>query len=205
MSDVVRDDISDVEQMPRQFYFVTTHPDSNHKIDRIDIIMMILLWAVSAWSIVAERLCDEKNEYVSDRAKFWIGITIPICTSATALLETVQVGMEYHDKNQHANGIHELREGGIDVHLSSNPNQEEVETVRALVTTLNSIHSQPKRIKTNPSRLAHSSTASATADTNFLFNGKVDASASETSTNSEETDKDELEAFNNKYLEGQGV
>ena len=195
VNDTVSDGEPDVRQLPRQFYFVQTHPDSNHKIDKIDLIMLILSWAVSAWAVLAERLIDQTNEYVSDRGKFWIGVTIPVCTSAIALIETIQVGMEYHDKNQHENGIHELREGGVDIHVRSDVKDEEIEAAKTLLDSMAS-KNKTSRVKTSPSKLAHSSTATATNDNDFLFNGKVDDSASETDT--EETDKEALEDFLNK-------
>lgn len=204
MSSVVNDRVSDeepeVRELPRQFYFVQTHPDSNHKIDKIDLIMLILSWVVSAWSVLAERLIDQSNEYVSARSKFWIGVTIPVCTSAIALIETIQVGMEYHDKNQHANGIHELREGGVDIHVASDAKDEEIEVAKTLLDSMAS-KNKTSIVRTAPSKLAHSSTATATNDNDFLFNGKVDDSATETDTeetDTEETDKEDLELFLNK-------
>lgn len=198
MPSVVNDSISNGEpvMMPRQFYFVQTHPDSNHKIDKIDLIMLILSWAVSAWSVLAERLIDQSNEYVSDRGKFWIGVTIPVCTSAIALIETIQVGMEYHDKSQHQDGIHELREGGIDIHVASDAKDEEIEAAKTLLDSMASNKNKTGKVKSAPSKLARSSTVTTPSDEGFLFKGKVDDSASETDT--EETDKEALELFLNK-------
>ena len=103
--------------------------------------------------------------------------------------------MEYHDKNQHENGIHELREGGVDIHVASDAKDEEIEVAKTLLDSMAS-KNKTSRVKAAPSKLAHSSTATATNDNDFLFNGKVDDSATETDT--EETDKEDLELFLNK-------
>ena len=225
MSSVINDEISGSTNErggpPQHLILLQNLREAERKIDRIDVFMMILLWVVSAWAIVAERLCDEKNEYVSDESKFWIALTIPIATSATALLETIQVGMEYHNQNQHANGSHTYRE--VDVETVPNAGSTVVVSDNGTVSKVISIHSpschspsthslhsptghakqSSQNFLPNSRSKLQQSTISSSRDTGFLLNNKqVDTSASHTETNSDDTDEYELEDFNNRYLGG---
>lgn len=73
------------------------HPQAierKSQISKIDVTLLVILWVITAWGIVAERLASDENIYMSESAKFYISISIPIGTSAAALMKSIQVGME---------------------------------------------------------------------------------------------------------------
>lgn len=87
---------------------------------KFDIIILILLWLVSAWSIAADRLISEDNEYMSQRAKYYISLSIPIATSAAAALKSVQVAIEVKSERDSAR---EAREAAVEAVIRARRNE----------------------------------------------------------------------------------
>ena len=51
-------------------------PRRKSQISKIDIILLVILWVITAWGIAAERLISDENTYMSERSKFYISISI---------------------------------------------------------------------------------------------------------------------------------
>lgn len=72
--------------------YLIQHENSN--ISKIDVALMIFFWLISTWGYVAQYLINDEEGHISDVARYWIGMTIPISTSTAALFKSIQVGME---------------------------------------------------------------------------------------------------------------
>lgn len=104
-------------------YLIQTH---DSKISKVDVILMIFFWMISAWGYVAQHLIDDDDGRISEDAKYWIGMTIPITTSLAALFKSIQVGMEIKDdhvlrrslRNTVTNNININASAGADIDLT---------------------------------------------------------------------------------------
>ena len=92
-------------------------PRRKSQISKIDIILLVILWVITAWGIAAECLISDENTYMSERSKFYISISIPIATSAAALLKSIQVGMEIKSEHvaerEHQEAINNINAGTV--------------------------------------------------------------------------------------------
>ena len=175
-------------------YLTRTSIQSNHTIDRLDVILLAILWVITAWSVIADRLCDEKTTVVSDNAKFWIGLTVPICTATTACIKSIQVGMEKHDADSHAGGILEAKARTINYNTiqvgGSDPTQ--IDATLSLVNQL----SRTPQCTVSHSKLGKSTT--------LIISNPAETSMSEAYTDeidsdSDSTNPDELKEFEEKF------
>lgn len=122
-------------------YLIRTH---DSKISKVDVMLMIFFWLISAWGYVAQHLIDDDDGRISEDAKYWIGMTIPITTSLAALFKSIQVGMEIKDdritrrslRNTVTNNININASAGADIDLtmadsSSTCEEENVDNKRS--------------------------------------------------------------------------
>lgn len=179
-------------------YFQKKHMDKAPKVDKVDLSLMIILWALAVWSIIATRISDPKMEMLSPTAQFWIDLTIPICTTTSALIESIQVAIEKHDENEFKKGILEMTTkmprtitNNINV-SSSNP----IDTPNA--------HSLKQQVMSSAKSISFKqdeavNTPRTESRTNFLLQNKL---SDEVSVSSDETDNDEVIDFNKQTLEG---
>lgn len=93
------------DQIEKDFKLIKIRSDGKKKISKVNVITVVFLWLITAWGIIAEKLTDDENIYLSDSTKFWIGITIPVSTSLVAVIKSIQVGMEI--KSIHVNNNNE--------------------------------------------------------------------------------------------------
>ena len=173
-------------------YFQKKHLDKAPAVDKIDLILMIILWVLSVWSIIADRISDPDLDMINPTARFWIGLTIPICATTSALIESIQVGIEKHEENEFKKGIIEMTTkmprnittNNINV-SSSNPNNTQT------IASLKQLASSTRTISFNDE--TNVKVPKTESRTNFLLNNHL---SDEISVSSDETDEEELAEFN---------
>lgn len=87
---------------------------------KFDIVILVLLWVISAWAIVADRLIADENEYMTKQVKYYISISIPIATSAVTALKSIQVAIEVKTERESAR---EAREAAIEAVIRARRNE----------------------------------------------------------------------------------
>lgn len=102
-------------ELPDDEYLI--HHDS--KISKVDVVLMVFFWLISAWGYVAQHLIDDNTSRISDDAKYWIGMTIPITTSLAALFKSIQVGMEIKDDHISRRSLRNTVTNNININTSA--------------------------------------------------------------------------------------
>lgn len=99
-------------------------PKRKSLISKIDITLLVVLWVITGWGVVAERLSSDDNLYMSDSAKFYISISIPLSTSAAAIIKSIQVGMEIKSDRIAAREAREVPNINADTVIIEQPRTE---------------------------------------------------------------------------------
>ena len=73
---------------------VKVNKSKRKNLSKIDVTMTACMLVITIWGYVAQYLIDDEEGNISKRAKFWIGMTIPISTTIVSFIKSVQVGME---------------------------------------------------------------------------------------------------------------
>lgn len=73
---------------------VKVNKSKRKNLSKIDVTMTAAMLLITIWGYVAQYLIDDEEGNISKRAKFWIGMTIPISTTIVSFIKSVQVGME---------------------------------------------------------------------------------------------------------------
>lgn len=171
--------------------------DKIPKVNKIDIALMVILWVLSVWSIIADRISDPELEMVSSTARFWIGLTVPICATTSALIESIQVGIDKYKENEFKKGLLQMTTkipkkvttNNINI-SSSNPNN--IQTI----ASLKQLASSTRTISFNDEN--NVKVPKTESRTNFLLNNSL---SDDISVSSDKTDEGELAEFNKHCLE----
>lgn len=64
------------------------------KISKINITLLVILTLATTWGFICNKLVSDENVYMDSQTKFYIGLAAPLANTITALVESIQVGMD---------------------------------------------------------------------------------------------------------------
>lgn len=79
---------------PNSDLIIKIHRNERGHVSKIDISVTISLILLGTFEVIVNYIIDNKDIYINDKAKYWIGMCGPVITYLLSVVKSIQLGME---------------------------------------------------------------------------------------------------------------
>lgn len=157
-------DTATMDNVASDQIFIRIKPNKKkHNCSRLDLAMVISLFILGVFEITVNHLIQPENEYMTDRAKYWLGMVSPILTFSITTLKSVQLGRD-SQANKIKNGQGKYQLGHVKQLEDSEYSEDET---NGIVLNLSGLNDSTKVIQISPRSAASANSARGLPKLNF--------------------------------------